>query len=568
MLELPGSKFWVKDPGFAKKSCIHGLGWIFFILKWFFRIFWSKESDCVDRQRNVLSCDKKHVQESRADKARRKALEKKQAKVEREVMEEEERRQREEIAKLVEEHKKLRSKKCESENSNDKVSCAELKRETKVRDAKKRDRRREKDKLSGKSISEVEELENTPSTGVEKKRIFDKKKEIERQKAIVQSTRLQSLEGGKSKHFSKTPKILSSSSPVARNTGVGNRNSDSTRNQHANANSTQKADRQSVPNKVQPNTNVPKKSWRQLFACSSTVKSEHDISGSLNDSNEQATSYFSMPIVGCLSPIGKSISPPTHNSKGDTRTSSQPCNVVNQLKKIQVEIGTNLSEWPSPFDSPLSRSSVLEDKTIIGTPKSKKSLDFESDESTNALDFETWEMWGTPLVRYEPKVQGGFCDLFSSVVQGKPNCYSDCSLLQGKPNQLYHSVSHTAEESPLLHAVPHENTYYDDFGNVGAFSHLSPHNTNFNRSFTWAHDRHQLPLPALPFNLIDSSGWNDSCPNNTSDVYPFELPQTNGFPREWAFKKLSNSNIGRCNMYSTSPDIRAGKLTNRDRIYM
>ncbi|KAI6673309.1 hypothetical protein NL676_001215 [Syzygium grande] len=74
--------------------------------------------------------------ESRSEKARRKAEEKRQARLERELLEEEERKQREEVARLVEERRKLRDEKTEAEKDSGKGASPN----------KERDRRREAEK--------------------------------------------------------------------------------------------------------------------------------------------------------------------------------------------------------------------------------------------------------------------------------------------------------------------------------------------------------------------------------------------------------------------------------------
>ncbi|GMI71904.1 hypothetical protein like AT3G51650 [Hibiscus trionum] len=139
-------------------------------------------------------------QESRGEKARRKAEEKRQARLEKELLEEEERKQREEVARLVEEQRKLRDEKLETEINCSKLSSPAREKEMKKEAEKKRhDRRKEKDKASSKSNSDVEELEKRTSKETEQKCNIDKKSEIdhrEHQKSGLDNVKASTLETG------------------------------------------------------------------------------------------------------------------------------------------------------------------------------------------------------------------------------------------------------------------------------------------------------------------------------------------------------------------------------------
>ncbi|KAL3654786.1 hypothetical protein CASFOL_000572 [Castilleja foliolosa] len=104
--------------------------------------------------------------ESRGEKARRKAEEKRQARLEKELIEEEERMQREEVAKLVEERRKLRDEKTEAEKDSGKGSPrGKAKDSKKEAERKRQERKKERDKGSSKSNSDVEELEKRAGKG-------------------------------------------------------------------------------------------------------------------------------------------------------------------------------------------------------------------------------------------------------------------------------------------------------------------------------------------------------------------------------------------------------------------
>ncbi|XWS22096.1 hypothetical protein CRYUN_Cryun29cG0005200 [Craigia yunnanensis] len=138
--------------------------------------------------------------ESRGEKARRKAEEKRQARLEKELLEEEERKQREEVARLVEERRRLRDEKLEAEKDCSKLSAPAREKEIK-REAEKKhqERRKEKDKASSKSNSDAEELEKRAGKENERKCDIDKKSEIdhgEHQKSGTDIVKGNTLETG------------------------------------------------------------------------------------------------------------------------------------------------------------------------------------------------------------------------------------------------------------------------------------------------------------------------------------------------------------------------------------
>ncbi|KAF5747668.1 hypothetical protein HS088_TW05G00395 [Tripterygium wilfordii] len=137
--------------------------------------------------------------ESRGEKARRKAEEKKQARLERELLEEEERKQREEVARLVEERRRLRDEKMEAEKDRNKTSTPAREKVSKREAEKKRqERRKEKDKGSSKSNSDAEELEKKACKEAVWNQDCEKKNDIDRreQKSGTRSTSTNSFNRG------------------------------------------------------------------------------------------------------------------------------------------------------------------------------------------------------------------------------------------------------------------------------------------------------------------------------------------------------------------------------------
>ncbi|KAF8402512.1 hypothetical protein HHK36_010597 [Tetracentron sinense] len=179
----------------------------FWIIKWLwrkiFRVSSASEDDSSDAEQKGMSQKGEtglNFLESKGEKARRKAEEKRQARIERELLEEEERKQREEVARLVEERRRLRDENMEAEKERGKGSIPDGEKDSKREAERKRmERRKEKDKGSNKSNSDGEELERRAGRESERKREFDKRNDIERrelQKNGTESVKAQSLEMG------------------------------------------------------------------------------------------------------------------------------------------------------------------------------------------------------------------------------------------------------------------------------------------------------------------------------------------------------------------------------------
>lgn len=149
----------------------------------FFRFSSLREDGSSDLDHRGLSGkgeDGVNFHESRGEKARRKAEEKKQARLEKEMLEEEERKQREEVARLVKERRRLRDEMLAAETERSKGSAVDGVRDgRKEIDKRKRDRKKDKDKTSSKSNSDGEELEKRASREIERKQEFEKKTENE-----------------------------------------------------------------------------------------------------------------------------------------------------------------------------------------------------------------------------------------------------------------------------------------------------------------------------------------------------------------------------------------------------
>ncbi|GLT55759.1 hypothetical protein SLA2020_288520 [Shorea laevis] len=299
-----------------------------------FRISSSRDdgsSDAEHRGRLVKRGENgTNFHESRGEKARRKAEEKRQARLERELLEEEERKQREEVARLVEERRRLRDEKMGAEKDRSKSSPPTREKESKKEAEKKRqERRKEKDKTSSKSNSDAEELEKKTGKEAERKRDSDKKSDIDRrelQKSGTDNVKSHTVEAGhglgmkntsatnfnrgnagaryldrvrgtflsSSKAFSggsffgrgttNTPVTIAKESKI--NASVDNVQTSATRRDFyppervagkLTMNGDDKHPNRPVILETQPGT-TPKKSWQQLFTRSSSVPSSSNTS--------------------------------------------------------------------------------------------------------------------------------------------------------------------------------------------------------------------------------------------------------------------------------------------------
>lgn len=184
------------------------LSYFFLSIRWLwrkiFRVSSTGDEGSLDAENNGMLSRKgengANFNESRGEKARRKAEEKRQARIERELLEEEERKQREEVARLVEERRRLRDEQSEAGKEQDKGSTPDSDRGNR-REAERRrqEKRKEKDRGSSKSNSDAEDLERKSIREFERKREFDKRSEIEKrdvQKTPTESVRVPTSDTG------------------------------------------------------------------------------------------------------------------------------------------------------------------------------------------------------------------------------------------------------------------------------------------------------------------------------------------------------------------------------------
>lgn len=332
----------------------------FLTIRWLWRKIFrisSREEYLSDAERRALLAKRgengENLNESRVEKARRKAEEKRQARLEKELLEEEERKQREEVAKLVEERRRLRDETMEAEKDNSKFSHTSKEKDRRKEAEKKRqERRKEKDKGSSKSNSDVEEMDKRASKESERKRDFDKKTETDHrvhQKSGLESGKGQSTDTAHSKNLVANSynrgstgtryldrmrgTILSSSKALGFGKGANipatvvkeSKSNKSVDHAHAPASkrdilpperpaakSNLNGDDKNISHSVLPEPKpwtAPKKSWQQLFSRSSSVPKSSN-SNVICRPNSKIQVEAKSPQLSAQSPVTQSFNNP------------------------------------------------------------------------------------------------------------------------------------------------------------------------------------------------------------------------------------------------------------------
>lgn len=356
----------------------------------------SSDGDNEDMFRegeNGLGCP-----ESKGEKARRKAEEKRQARLERELLEEEEKKQREEVAKLVEEQRRLRDEKLEAERMYTKSSAIDRdKNNKKEAERKRQERRKEKDKGSSKSNSDCEDIERKVGKDNDKKRELDRKsdsgrKDLQKISTIIGKARsgeagnatkvgttLNTTRGNGTRYLDRMKGSFMSSSKAFNGSSFFGKSATPSANviskagnhvaagEHIQTASSRKVH---VAPEVQQQA-APKKSWRQLFTRSPAVypsTTEAFSSASNQTYQSVAPSSFlpgqaspSHPLADQMSfglPLPFSLSPFPNGSNGSSPLSTS----------VVEPIYPNLGE--QPYDLVSEEPDIFEDPCYIPDPVS------------------------------------------------------------------------------------------------------------------------------------------------------------------------------------------------------
>ncbi|KAJ1379054.1 putative stress response protein nst1-like [Sesbania bispinosa] len=314
----------------------------FLSIRWLWRKIFrvsSREECSSDAEHRALLAKRGEngasLNESRGEKARRKAEEKRQARLEKELLEEEERKQREEVARLVEERRRLRDEKMEAEKDRSKSSNpSKEKNSRKEAEKKRQEKRREKDKGSSKSNSDAEEVERRAVKESERKRDLDKKNEMDRrehQKSGLESGKGQSTDNVHSKNV--TANNYNRGSTGTRGTNVPatvvkeNKFNSTVDHVHTAASrrnigpperpaakSNLNGDDRNANHSVLPESQpwkAPKKSWQQLFTRSSSVPQSSN-SNVICRPNSKIQAEAKSPQLSGQSPVTQSFNNPIH----------------------------------------------------------------------------------------------------------------------------------------------------------------------------------------------------------------------------------------------------------------
>ncbi|KAL2557827.1 hypothetical protein Fot_02566 [Forsythia ovata] len=381
-----------------------------------FRVSSSRDDTSTDAEQ-IGILDKQgenggNFHESRGEKARRKAEEKRQARLEKELLEEEERKQREEVARLVEERRRLRDDK-----AVDKKECGKEYPPDKDRNRKKeaekkhQERRKERDRGSSKSNSDAEESEKRvgKESGRNKKIDGDK---CEQHRTVSENVKSHSAEVGHgfkgatmSSHNRGTSgtryldhqmrlqimfTVLHIGKMYCSLNGISGR---------SNVNGDDKNVYRPVVTEPQPCPG-PKKSWQQLFARSSAVSAPSNsnviaIFPRIEEPDQrlpEESEIFEDPCyvpdpVSLLGPVSESLDNFELDLGFVTDTVLEaPCAVKTTPAPSEVT-------KPSPIQSPLSRSRVSEERhgSSFFPPIAPKA----QDNSNYANDSGTWQMWNS-----------------------------------------------------------------------------------------------------------------------------------------------------------------------------
>lgn len=396
----------------------------------------SSDGDNEDMFRegeNGLGC-----QESKGEKARRKAEEKRQARLERELLEEEEKKQREEVAKLVEEQRRLRDEKLEAERMYSKSLAPDRdKNNKKEAERKRQERRKEKDKGSSKSNSDCEDIERKVGKDSDKKRELDKKsdsvrRDLHKTTNSIGKTRstevgnatkvgatLNTTRGNGTRYLDRMKGSFISSSKAFNGSSFFGKSSNPPANTISKAGNlvgsgehvqTASSWKEHVAPEVQQQA-TPKKSWRQLFTRSPAVyPSTTEAFSSASNQTVQgvAQSFYlsgqaspSHPLADQMSfglPLPFSLSPFPNGSTGSSPMSSS----------VAEPIYPNLGE--RPYDIVSEEPDIFEDPCYIPDPVSllgpvSESLDNFSLDMSGGIKKDTKFERSYPLNNHFPSVE-------------------------------------------------------------------------------------------------------------------------------------------------------------------
>ncbi|CAA6656948.1 unnamed protein product [Spirodela intermedia] len=370
---------------------------VFYLTRQFYRRFLKfgspVEDGSLDTEHEGSSKEGEHVcQESKGEKARRKAEERRLARLEKEMLEEEERNKGKKDIKVEAEKESLKPLALDGSRDGRKEES----------DKRRRDRKKEKDKNSSKSNSDGEDHDSRGKKETEKKREFARKNDNERQELCriqrVNAEVVSSVMGvaNKSKSFDRMKGTSLFSSRGTNGWTLFGKNS------HAASVLASKSNKPVVgsADKVQwkescsvaPDLNqpsIPKKSWHQLFTRPLALSSSSDENfgkkldgipeAKISDSaDHKLPSHPSLNQMQCEQSLACTNDP---SANGALASDSSSLTIYKSRVPLAGELGHNFgTEEAELFQDPC----FVPDPTSLIGPVSESLDDFLSDPG---LDF-------------------------------------------------------------------------------------------------------------------------------------------------------------------------------------
>ncbi|CAN6352643.1 unnamed protein product [Urochloa humidicola] len=379
------------------------------------------------------------AEESRVEKARRKAEEKRLARLEREMLEEEERKQREEVAKLVEERRRLRDEKAEAEERSKSATPVGEKDARREAERRRQERRKKEDKGSSKSNSDCEDIDRRLGREGDRKRDFDRKSDLDKREGykphyFEANNHSNKTVESRTKYFGRMTAdqgnaLKRETQHAATQATTNSATAGETRNSWSNFN------RPVSPN-VQPHPTGLKKSWHQLFSRSASVSPCPDVTTAARDMNRKpepngaqisnAHVFLSQyPPLESKPSSSQSMQFPESTVFEEPEQFEDPCydpDAIALLGPVSESLDNFPSDLdcgfisndvtkeshgrPSPIESPLSRSRMVEEKPIKPPHSSLTKGPGGSILPEASSEQGTWQMWSTPLVQETLGLQG------------------------------------------------------------------------------------------------------------------------------------------------------------------
>ncbi|KAL8099193.1 hypothetical protein AgCh_031748 [Apium graveolens] len=390
---------------FAGRALTATLLSIMWVLRKIFRVGSSGGDASLDAERKRRMGKRgengANFQECRGEKARKKAEEKRQAKLVKEQSEEEDRKQREEVLRLVDERRRSRDEKIEVDKDRGKGLTPAKNNDNKKEAEKKRQlKKKERDRGSSKSNSDAEELEKRADKESERNGKSESGRRDHHRHGVetVKSFNSNIIKGAPTnsnsrgaagtKYFDRVKGNIMSSSRAFTGHVKGAMNSvavgrEQKFNNPVNHYQTPVTRREiSKPDRISgksylggddKNVNLPvhvnaqpceapKKTWRQLFTRSATVRPSSDSAGIDRPNGESSLEVTSPSLLACPVTTQPYDNPIKFGLPSPFTLSTNPCGSMSS-KGIQMS-----SESKFPLNGEALPECLLEESDIFEDP--------------------------------------------------------------------------------------------------------------------------------------------------------------------------------------------------------